>query len=776
MERTVVDNRYVLSGLLGGGGMGRVFLARDEVLERDVALKVLREQYAEDEEFVGRFEREAKAAASLNHPNIVQVYDRGEAEEGSYYIAMEYIAGGTLKDRILKEGPMDAAEAVRLAMQVADALGVAHASGIVHRDVKPQNVLLTADGDAKVADFGIARAASEVSLSDSGLVLGTAKYMSPEQAMGDPIGPESDLYSLGVVLYEMLTGEVPFEADSAIGVAMKHVNEAPRPPREANPEVPEALDAVVMKLLQKKPEDRYPGAAELVADLSRVGEGLSPVFAAPAASPSTSGAETTRAPAQPLALAPVPGNPGGAPRGFVRSPRRRRRRRRRARLLAAALVVLLAVLGLAGLGSSGGLDGPVVGSLGKATQEAQRALGVGKGEVPNVVGLAEEEARDRLTKEGFGVAVERRASGEEDEGRVLEQSVPAGEEVERGSRIALAVGSGPRTVEAPDLVGLTLAEAEKKLEEVGLKPGGRKEAPSEEVPEGEVSAQDPAAGKKTEAGTEVDLTVSSGPPAASEPDQIEVPDDPSLGVGDGGPGAPPAGGGAPSGDPAAQPAPSSSASATASPDASASPEPPSEPAPSPSPRADAPRPSSPEPAPSSPAPSSPTPSSPEPSLPEPSLPEPSSPVPSSPEAPAEPAPSPSPRADAPRPSSPEPAPSSPAPSSPTPSSPEPSLPEPSLPEPSSPVPSSPEAPAEPTPSPGQPVNPPEPSSSAPSSPPPSSSPATAPPAAPLPSESAPSAPPSAPSSSASASSPAPASPSSEPDGAEDAGEGAEGFE
>ncbi|MDP9411933.1 MAG: Stk1 family PASTA domain-containing Ser/Thr kinase [Actinomycetota bacterium] len=718
MERTVVDNRYVLSGLLGGGGMGRVFLARDEVLERDVALKVLREQYAEDEEFVGRFEREAKAAASLNHPNIVQVYDRGEAEEGSYYIAMEYIAGGTLKDRILKEGPMDAAEAVRLAMQVADALGVAHASGIVHRDVKPQNVLLTADGDAKVADFGIARAASEVSLSDSGLVLGTAKYMSPEQAMGDPIGPESDLYSLGVVLYEMLTGEVPFEADSAIGVAMKHVNEAPRPPREANPEVPEALDAVVMKLLQKKPEDRYPGAAELVADLSRVGEGLSPVFAAPAASPSTSGAETTRAPAQPLALAPVPGNPGGAPRGFVRSPRRRRRRRRRrARLLAAALVALLAVLGLAGLGSSGGLDGPVVGSLGKATQEAQRALGVGKGEVPNVVGLAEEEARDRLTKEGFGVAVERRASGEEDEGRVLEQSVPAGEEVERGSRIALAVGSGPRTVEAPDLVGLTLAEAEKKLEEVGLKPGGRKEAPSEEVPEGEVSAQDPAAGKKTEAGTEVDLTVSSGPPAASEPDQIEVPDDPSLGVGDGGPGAPPAGGGAPSGDPAAQPAPSSSASATASPDASASPEPPSEPAPSPSPRA-----------------------------------------------------------DAPRPSSPEPAPSSPAPSSPTPSSPEPSLPEPSLPEPSSPAPSSPEAPAEPTPSPGQPVNPPEPSSSAPSSPPPSSSPATAPPAAPLPSESAPSAPPSAPSSSASASSPAPASPSSEPDGAEDAGEGAEGFE
>ncbi len=304
MERTVVDNRYVLSGLLGGGGMGKVFLARDEVLERDVALKVLREQYAEDEGFVERFEREAKAAASLNYPHIVSVYDRGKTEDGTYYIAMEHVPGGTLKDRILKKGSMEAAEAVLLASQIADALGVAHASGIVHRDVKPQNVLLTADGEAKVADFGIARAASDAPLSNSGLMLGTAKYMSPEQAMGDPLGPGSDLYSLGVVLYEMLTGEVPFDADSSVGVAMKHVTEPPRPPREKNPEVPEALDAVVMKLLQKKPEDRYPGAAELVADLSRVKGGLAPVFAAPAALRPASEAETIQALAQTSAPTP----------------------------------------------------------------------------------------------------------------------------------------------------------------------------------------------------------------------------------------------------------------------------------------------------------------------------------------------------------------------------------------------------------------------------------------------------------------------------------------
>ena len=526
MERTVVDNRYVLSGLLGGGGMGKVFLACDEVLDRDVALKVLREQYAEDEEFVERFEREAKAAASLNYPNIVSVYDRGRAADGSYYIAMEHVPGGTLKDRILKEGSMEAAEVVRLASQVADALSVAHGRGIVHRDIKPQNVLLTTDGDAKVADFGIARAASDAPLSNSSLVLGTAKYMSPEQATGDPVGPGSDLYSLGVVLYEMLTGEVPFEADSSVGVAMKHVMEPPRPPREKNPAVPEALDAVAMKLLQKKPEDRYPGAAELVADLQRVGEGLSPVFA----TLPTSWAGTTEQPVAPV----VARSSGGNRRDFSRAPSRRRRTI--LLLCAAALVALLAALGLAALGSSRGYGGPVVGSLGKAAEEAQRALGIGDGEVPEVVGLTEEKARGRLAEEGFGVAVERRESSQKEKGKVLEQSVPAGKEVRRGSRIALAVGGGPQTVEAPHLVGLTPAKAEKKLKEAGLKFGERKEAPSEGVPAGEVATQDPPAGEETKRGTEVDLTVSSGPPKQGGTDRGGVP--PAGG----------GGGGTPSGD------------------------------------------------------------------------------------------------------------------------------------------------------------------------------------------------------------------------------------
>jgi eukaryotic-like serine/threonine-protein kinase len=331
-----LGDRYVLSALLGAGGMAEVFLAHDRLLDRDLALKVLKEHFAKDEGFVGRFRKEARSAAALSHPNVVQIYDQGRAEDERHYIAMEHVPGGSLRDLILRRGMLDPAEAARLASQVAEALGAAHERGIVHRDIKPQNVLLDEAGDAKVADFGIALAASRTSTSGTNQVFGTATYMSPEQAMGERVGPASDLYSLGVVLYEMLTGSVPFEAEGALATAMKHVTEQPLPPRKRNPSVPEGMDALVMGLLAKKPENRYGSAAELVGDLRRAQEGLPLAFAGAAGY-----SETARISA--LAAARAPANT----QGDIRSDSSRSKPRGR-RSVGAGLVVLAALLALLG--------------------------------------------------------------------------------------------------------------------------------------------------------------------------------------------------------------------------------------------------------------------------------------------------------------------------------------------------------------------------------------------------------------------------------------------
>jgi serine/threonine protein kinase len=319
--------------------MARVYLAHDEVLDRDVALKVLRGQFAEDEEFVERFKREAQSAAALSHPNIVSIFDRGASEEdGTYYIAMEYLPRGTLKERISRSGPLDAGAATSIALQIAQALHAAHQQGVIHRDIKPQNILLSAAGDAKVADFGIARVASTATISQRSLVLGTAAYMSPEQAMGKPVTPKSDLYSLGVVLYEMRTGKLPYTAENPLAVAMKHLNEPLCPPREVNPEIPEGMNALITKLLAKDAEGRYyDNAAELAEDLRRVCDGLPPFAAEPAVVDDTGDMRrvVTR-----VATVPVP---AGA------AARRRRGQKKIPRILAAASLVLL-VLVLGGLG------------------------------------------------------------------------------------------------------------------------------------------------------------------------------------------------------------------------------------------------------------------------------------------------------------------------------------------------------------------------------------------------------------------------------------------
>src|SRR5215204_4681558 len=317
--------------------MAEVFLAHDRILGRDLALKVLREHYAKDAQFVERFRREAQSAAALNHPNVVQVYDQGRSEDGRYYIAMEHVPCGNLKDRIDRTGPLDPVEATRFASQVAEALRVAHERGMVHRDIKPQNVLLDEAGEAKVADFGIALATSTSSTSGTNLLFGTPSYMSPEQAMGERVGPPSDLYSLGVVIYEMLTGAVPFEAEGPLATAMKHVIEQPLPPRKRNPLVPEGMDALVMGLLAKKPENRYGSAAELVGDLRRSLEGLPLAFAGAAGY-----SETVRSPA--VGAVPAPANTEGGAPGSPPPPGRGRRRKS----IGAGLVALIALVALVG--------------------------------------------------------------------------------------------------------------------------------------------------------------------------------------------------------------------------------------------------------------------------------------------------------------------------------------------------------------------------------------------------------------------------------------------
>ncbi len=502
MGKTLIDERYELRGLVGSGGMADVYLAHDEVLDRDVALKLLKAYYAKDEEFVERFRREARSAAALANPYIVPIFDRGETEDGTYYIAMEYLSGGTLKERIKSRGALSPRTAVEVALQTAEALQAAHEKGIIHRDVKPDNILIAGSGHIKVADFGIARAADATTISHLGDILGSAKYMSPEQAAGEEVGPTSDLYSLGVVLYEMLTGELPFEVDTPVDVPAKHAEKLPPYPREVNPEVSEALDAIVMRLLARDPKDRYRSAAELIEELRRVRDGLPPVA-------SSENDTTTTALAIPAVSTRQVAAPGGSgPRG----------RRWLLILTAFTLIGLLGVVGGA-VGwnlwrDSGERDvpGETQGTPREAHQRADRKPSAPEEvRVPSVVGLPEQEAQERLAEAGLGVEVEPQESAEEDIGKVLEQSIPGGKEAEEGSEILLTIGMAPEPKRVPDLIGLSYPEAENRLERAGFLLGGVEEASSDTVPAGVIMKQNPAPGTEQDPHSYVHLTTSVGP-------------------------------------------------------------------------------------------------------------------------------------------------------------------------------------------------------------------------------------------------------------------------
>jgi eukaryotic-like serine/threonine-protein kinase len=498
---SLVADRYRLERKLGSGGMADVWLAEDQELGRHVAVKILHERYANDEQFVERFRREATHAAGLSHPNIVSIYDRG-VSDGSYYIVMEYIEGRTLKELIVTRGPCPIPVAISYTRQILAALRYAHKNGIIHRDIKPHNVIVDREGRVKVADFGIARAgASE--MTEAGSIVGTAQYLSPEQARGAPVDESSDLYSTGIVLYELLTGTVPFNGETPVEIAMKHLSQTPDAPSTRRPDIPHDLDLVVLRALAKEPAERYRSAAELDRDLELVARG-DPVGTetATAATMVLAGAGAIDATAATREAAPL----GGAGSGTYGGDERYRAydgpgvRHRSWWPWMLGLGVLVAV-------AVGGWF---------LYDNVQRQIADSKPlVVQQYTGIVESRAVSLITQDGFEPKVRRVASDQAPVGIVFEQSPTEGTGLAKGGIVTILVSTGKKTVDVPDVVGQQLTDAVASLTRAGLvaKSVG---VPSDK-PSGTVTAQDPGAGTSLVEGATVRINYSTGPKQVAVP-------------------------------------------------------------------------------------------------------------------------------------------------------------------------------------------------------------------------------------------------------------------
>jgi eukaryotic-like serine/threonine-protein kinase len=538
-EGSIVDNRYRVLRRIGSGGMADVWLAEDTHLQRQVALKVLHRRYLQDAEFVGRFQREAEHAAGLQHPNIVAVFDRGQDGEVNY-IAMRYVQGPTLKELIDRGLSPD--QAVALVRQVLEGARFAHRNGIVHRDLKPQNVIVDEEGKAVVTDFGIARAGIS-DITQTGSVMGTPQYLSPEQAQGFEVTPVSDLYSIGVILYEALTRRVPFEADSAVAVAMKQVSETPQRPSSINPQVSPALDAVVMRALEKDPGQRFQSADAFTAalDAALKDPGVAQNTAAFAAAPAVV----------------------GVPEEGALEDERRRNWWLWGALVAAILIGILvglaltrdtstnvpnvtnkqlefAITQLEKKGFSVGKESyvnrsvprntvleqdPLPGSAdedcsfltffcSKPTVDLTISAGPGQGEVPSTAGLTEAAATKRVEAAEFEVDVQRVNSDSVEEGLVIRSEPGGGETATKGSTVTLFVSRGPKLVKVPVLVGAQRETAVQRLRSHGLEASVSEEESPEQ--KGRVIRQSPDAGSRVEPGSTVAIVVSKGEEAEEE--------------------------------------------------------------------------------------------------------------------------------------------------------------------------------------------------------------------------------------------------------------------
>ena len=444
-EPTVFNDRYELHRQIARGGMADVFLARDLLLDRPVAIKVLFDQFSKDKQFVERFRREAQRAANLNHPNIVSVFDWGE-ESGTYFIVMEYVEGRSLAEIIRTEGSIHPDKVAEISSEVAAALSFAHRNGIVHRDVKPGNVLVAPNGHIKVADFGIARALANVQseLTQAGTVMGTATYISPEQAQGIEVDPRSDLYSLGVMIYEMLSGHPPFTGETPVAVAYQHVQDSPISLRTAGVSVAESLEAVTMKLLAKNPVNRYPTAEDLRSDLRRYQEGAHDLR------PSNPSGVTGRTVKQPTHVSP-------------QSKKMRVRRDdgfRRTALFTVFMGILLVVFGylvvqfLDTIGVEDSDDNPVQLSM---------------SEVPNLIGTPLDEAREILREAKLSVQMDYQTNIDYSENTVFDQEPRAGAKLEQAETVRLWVSKGTGPMTLIKVIGDSVGDAVRDLEAMGLR-------------------------------------------------------------------------------------------------------------------------------------------------------------------------------------------------------------------------------------------------------------------------------------------------------------------
>jgi beta-lactam-binding protein with PASTA domain len=568
IDRTF-DRRYVIKRKLGSGGMADVYLAEDQELGRRVALKLLDERHASDEQFVERFRREAQSAAGLNHPNIVSIFDRGRAE-GTYYIAMEYLDGRTLKELLVRNGPTPIPIAIDYARQILGALSFAHRNGIIHRDIKPHNIIVGSDGRLKVTDFGIARSGAS-QMTEAGSIVGTAQYLSPEQARGAPVDPRSDLYSLGIVLYEMLTGHVPFTGDTPVEIAMKHLSQVPEPPSKLRPEVPHDLDAVVMRSLAKDPDQRYASAEEMDADLARVARGVAVSRETEDAMTQVlSGAGITAAQTmvtRPRAVAAPPAPPAyRSPTPYYDYDEPPRGRSIWPWLLALGLIIAGAVGGwflytkiqdqlntnrpvavpdvtllqrnLARLKiEQAGLTPRIVKASSEtvprdqvSTQDPGGGAKIGKGStvtltvstglprvlVPDVRGRSATDALTALAKLGLNPRITRVFSSNQPD-TVTGQNPAPGDQVVTGTDVRINVSRGAKPIAVPDVTGQPYANAESALRAQGFVVT-RADVQSDTAAKGVVVAEDPPPGTQVAKGSKVTLSVSKGPSTTTVPD------------------------------------------------------------------------------------------------------------------------------------------------------------------------------------------------------------------------------------------------------------------